>query len=680
MSHLVDKFHIIENQIENVSKDELVSLLNNYIENIFLSDEKVLISDLITQILYFKNDINFNNIMINHFTEFLKQKKNFVRNSIKKGNFEMEHLIKLIDNFNQKFVKFDYLENTNYIKMKSKERLFEEILSDPSIINFLKNELCDISDNNKKTYIALFDIVKDISTYSGSESYFWFLFLVSSCMEKTIEEISNKSLPVPKTYENLLHFISLLTYFKNMMDFFSFVTYDVDKIYYNCISHFYNMVKVIFENNSINEIITVFDNNLDIIKKIVSIPNLKYNDKNIKDFLSLQLVNFINTKLTKNEDNSFNTIYNLGQLLNIFNNLLDNYPYAQNLINVKISDFFLKEENQNILIESIHQKILEGSELNEFIGYFNFVDKDRLIAKYNRKLIERLLHKPNIEQEKKYCNIIGEKLNEKLLFKTNKIIDDVEKNKNVVDNLKSIKLPDWFDNENVNFMTMSYGNWDIDQNEGLNKTDIISNYSIGRYMTVYDNFYNQKYENRRKLYWQLHFGEAIIRYHEKRIKLMPIQLYILEYIFEKKSINKDELMSVEFLKGYNDNFRKSLISSLILGGILKISDNNITINPDTENISSDYIDIFFTTSNYGEILEKMREENLMLSREDILSANINHYVKQNPTHKKELYEIIKRKLSVFFFLENNFYEKVITSMIDKEYIRIDDEIISKILW
>ena len=102
MSLLVDKFQIIENHVDTITSEDLDSLINNYFENIFHSDEKVIHSDLIFQIFWFKKDFNYKSILINHLINFLKQKKTFVRNNIKKGNFELEHLIKLIQNYNDK--------------------------------------------------------------------------------------------------------------------------------------------------------------------------------------------------------------------------------------------------------------------------------------------------------------------------------------------------------------------------------------------------------------------------------------------------------------------------------------------------------------------------------------------------------------------------------------------------
>jgi hypothetical protein len=69
----------------------------------------------------------------------------------------------------------------------------------------------------------------------------------------------------------------------------------------------------------------------------------------------------------------------------------------------------------------------------------------------------------------------------------------------------------------------------------------------------------------------------------------------------------------------------------------------------------------------------------MLSREEILSSNINHYVKVKPISKEDLFEILTENLNVFP-LETILYEKVLGIMVDKEYISIKDNMIEKLFY
>jgi uncharacterized protein YutD len=98
-------------------------------------------------------------------------------------------------------------------------------------------------------------------------------------------------------------------------------------------------------------------------------------------------------------------------------------------------------------------------------------------------------------------------------------------------------------------------------------------------------------------------GQNTFEYLGKDIKMLPIQFLILEYVFSKKEITKQELIEYDLLVNYNLQFKQSLISSL-LGGILIIDGDKIKVNDtDKDFISDNYIDIFFNTSNYKEIWE-----------------------------------------------------------------------------
>jgi hypothetical protein len=691
MSLLVDKFQIIENHVDTITSEDLDSLINNYFENIFHSDEKVIHSDLIFQIFWFKKDFNYKSILINHLINFLKQKKTFVRNNIKKGNFELEHLIKLIQNYNDKIYKFSalLLKNNDLLKISSGQ-LFDMILSDPTIINFLKDELGNISSTNKNNYIELFKIISHISeNNTDSKCYQWFLFLVSSCLEKSAEEIINNHYPVPEQYQNILNLISMFSYVNEITNFFTFVKTDIHIIYSNSINLLCNLIKNTFEKNNVKEIISVCKNNKQIIQKMLSIPNLNYNEKTIKDFLSKELIHFINSKLPTIDDNNISDFSCFLELISIFDDIFKN-NYAKYLLNNKIADFFDNNKIQNILLDELHQQILSNNKdenplLVQLINYCNYIkEKDTFIFKYNKKLIERVLYKPNIELEKLYYHFLLDKLNDKLLVKTNKIINDVEMTLKDRENYN--KLLEQSDlemikklYENVNIVTTSYNNWDVNQNEGIVTTEMTFNGTIEKCMKGYDSFYAKRYQNKRKLHWLPHFGEIVFDYVNKEFKMMPIQYMILEYVTETKLVNKKDLMEIKFLKGYSENFRQSLISSLIFGGILKMTQEQIELNTNIDSISYDYIHIFFSTSNYGSIWENKREEELILEREDILSANINHYAKIKPIEKNELFDVISKNLHVFT-LDKDFYEKVITIMIDKDYIKVENNMVEKLLY
>jgi len=82
-----DKFNIIQNDVSHINLEELTSLIDNYFENLLYSNERVIHSDLISQILWFRKDFDSTQIILRHLENYLKEKKASIRNSIKKGSF-----------------------------------------------------------------------------------------------------------------------------------------------------------------------------------------------------------------------------------------------------------------------------------------------------------------------------------------------------------------------------------------------------------------------------------------------------------------------------------------------------------------------------------------------------------------------------------------------------------------
>jgi hypothetical protein len=408
--------------------------------------------------------------------------------------------------------------------------------------------------------------------------------------------------------------------------------------------------------------------------------------KNLKDLITKPFVGFMNNIISTNSDITIDFLKKISTCYQLFENLLPpcNDKY---IIKIKISQFFSDEKILDMLIDILNQNILNNDELghkktNDVANMFSFCnnikEKDVFIDKYNRKLIQRILYKQNISSEQLYYNILVDKFGDKLTMKTKKIIYDMDQTINDSKNFKKLVEA----KTKVNIVTTSYGNWDVNQNEGLigdNLLELANKNLLTQHMNLYSSFYKKRYDNRRKLNWYLHFGEIVFDYKAKEFKMMPIQYLILEEI-TNKLLNKTDILKLDIIKNYNDNFKQALISCLIFGGILKIKKDLIILNDDINNISVyDYINLFFTTTNFGNIWEAKRQDELIMTREDILSSNINHSVKINKMPIDKLFEKIKSNLNVFT-LERDFYDKVIKIMVEKEYIKISDGIVEKLFY
>ena len=124
----------------------------------------------------------------------------------------------------------------------------------------------------------------------------------------------------------------------------------------------------------------------------------------------------------------------------------------------------------------------------------------------------------------------------------------------------------------------------------------------------------------------------------------------------------------------------------MLGGIIILEESYIKINSDISKINSDiskittnYIELFFISSSYVDIWNIRSEKELILSREEVLSACINHIVKKEPVDKIELMYKIRKSMDLFDF-NIEFLDNVINNMIKKDYIKYNKEKLEKLIW
>ena len=696
MSILFDKFNILEDNTKVLSNDNLLSMIDNYFENLLNTEEKVIHPDFIYQIFWFNKNLDCSSLLLKHLENFLKQRKITVRNNIKKGIFEIDTLIKLIRNYNEKTNKISLLciDKDKILKLAS-NYLFELIISDPSVINFIKSELNNIHNDKNKYIIELFKSIETISELNPQlKIYKWFLLLIASSLDESIDDIIKKTYSVPEDYQIMINFTNICTVYENILNHYSFVKENINIILSTSLYNFTNFIVKIFAICNIKQINTIIKNNHTILEKIYSINNISYNDLNIRDFLTKEFLLFINKQfftVTDENEMTIELLINFANCWKLFETLISNLNSAKDIINKKVTNYFSNEKILDLIINNVNDNILNKKDDDNIINILylssNIKEKDKFIDKYNRKLLERLLYKPNIEKEKKFLTILSNKFDEKLTNKTTKIIIDIEHSISAYNNFNTININNLDLKDKFNIVTTSYNSYDGNHTEGVidfnNFEDNKYNSNLIDILTVYSVFYKQRYENKRKLNIYLHFGEIIFDFMEKEFKMMPIQYLTLEYIYKHPNTSRDDILNIHILSNYSDNFKQSILNSLIFGGIIKIKtliDKQLVLTDNINDVTSfDFINIFFNTTNYGTIWEERRQNELIMAREDILSANINHFVKINKMNKDELFELISDKMSVFT-LDREFFEKVLQIMINKDYISIDDNMIEKLLW
>ena len=677
---LNDKFNVLENITKDISKDKLLSMVDNYFENLLNLDEKVFHPDFIYQIFWFNKDLDFGTLLVKHLENSLKQQRNAIRNNIKKSTFELDHLIKLIKNYNEKVTKFSSLCNDKdkFLKLSS-NYLFELVISDPSVINFMKMELNNIYNDKKNYLVELFKIMENISELNPQlKIYEWFLLLASCSLDENIEEITKKIYSVPEDYQLIINFTSICKLYDIILSKYSFIKDSINIILSKSLDNFTNYISKIFKICNVQQINTIIKNNQSILDKIYD--NALVHKLRLSEAILIFMNN--NIFLISGDNINIDLFVNFATLFRLCCNLINNS--TKDIINKIFGDYLINNVILDMVINNIHKNIInKNNESIINIINLNIREKDKFIDKYNRKLIERLLYKPDIEFEKKILDILVFKFEQKLIYKTDKIIADIDQsiqnyiNFNNIKNINDLELKDKF-----NIVTTSYNVIDINHSEGILNLDTDINSELFNIMKIYNKFYNQRFENKRKLNIYPHFGEIIFDFMGKEFKMMPIQYLLLEHIYKNKGHTKNSILNHPMLINYSEKFKESILNSLLFGKIIKINrvwkifevTNNIN-----EVSSYDFINVFFNITNYANTWEEKRQEDLMMTREDILSANINHYVKFNKINKDKLFEVISHNLNVFV-LEKLLFDKVIETMIDKDYISIKDNIVEKLLW
>jgi hypothetical protein len=333
---------------------------------------------------------------------------------------------------------------------------------------------------------------------------------------------------------------------------------------------------------------------------------------------------------------------------------------------------------QNNILEIINTKI--NTDLPFILDLINIISNmkniDNFISIYHTKLIKRLLSKEtNLSNEKLCVYSLSDRIPKIKLMKT---ILDIERSNNDLENFYKI-----YKFENLDTITISYETWNVDYNTGYvdyntSHTDhtfdadhIQNNPKIFNYIDNYNTFYKLRYNNLRKLYCLPQYGEIDITYLDKNIKLLPIQFMVLEIFDCDQTQTEDAIVKYSFFKNYSLKFRCDIINSLIIGKLLIRNDNVISLN-NNNNFMTNFIEIFHNNSSFINDEEIKRTENLNYSREDIISCWINKFLKLNSSIYELLYNNVKDNIKVFE-VSDEFFNKSLTKMIDKEYIEYNKE-------
>lgn len=683
MSIQINKFNIINKLLSEDTNYS--SIIKTYLENFLELDINIYHPDYIYQIIW-NNKINNSDLIVLYnysISNILIKKRQYIRNLLKKEKFNLQSLNQLISNLNNKILK---IKNILLIEDNNNSNI-NFLLSDPLLINYLENNILNLDNNlhnnlydnnnldnnldnnNKKNIEILINFLLKFSI----QDYNWFLKLIGSVLRNNINTLS---ITIPEKYKKLYELYNLIDYVNNISNIYKFLKESILIL----LNPLYEIILLKFidctNNCTIHELLNLIDNNTTFIKHIFN------KNKNIACAINNNLNIYINN-INTYDDNEILLLLKLIIKCNDLD-LLDKY----------ILLIFENEKIIKIIIDIIHETIYTDILfIKNIINLLKIKNKDIFMNAYHLLLIKRILSDEcNISFEqiiiKEILIIFGKKISNKSYKVINDYVSSIDNNKNY-QNICNINI--------FSTITTSYSNWDINYNEGYVtiiddelSNDITESKSLKiknnklidleSYISNYQYFYNNIYNNKRKLLWILQYGEIDITYENYNIKLLPIQLMVLELFNIKYEFSFDEIINQSFFINYSNVFKEDIINSLLISNILIKNDDKIFLNENTSNISLNLIEIYMSNKNTNfQDLQINIVNNLAYEREDIVKTLINHNLKLNSIDKDILFSKLENNI-LSFKLSSKIYDDTIDKMIKYDYITIENNILTKCLY
>jgi hypothetical protein len=437
--------------------------------------------------------------------------------------------------------------------------------------------------------------------------------------------------------------------------------YYIDSYYkYNYITNKYKLVECcnrIF--NILQDIIT--RTNVIFIKHFI----ITYK-KEIKALIKHIDISVVFLTRVPTDINSFIIYY--STLLDISNDNSEYEMIIKSCIELDVNKHFNNTASISIVANLVNKNIINKEPLNclPYIIGFNMNNKDEFISYISVKLTERILYtKVDIKNEQLHYEYLSKIFNnKKLLYKYHTILNDYYSSKLFANNLN-------FTYYNQIYIT-SLNSWEINYKSGYTDSIINSNEFTTNLCNILYKYNSANVSKKLNIY--AHIGYVDITIINTNLIVLPAHMFILE-LFDKSDIvlSYDYIFNIvkTNMNNYSDDFIKKIIQSLINGNVIKKIDNNITLaitEKSPKNINM--IEITKYLTNYSEYIEKEISINLAHDRIDIISANINHYVKQKKYKLDELFILIKNNIKVFT-LTQELFDKTIDRMSKNNYIIFD---------
>lgn len=680
---LHDKFGIIENHLAHIDKKKIYSKIDNYFENYLNSDIRILPADYINQIVWFNSVDNIEQSINTQLKKYLTKSRNNIRSFIKKSSFELKGLNKFLNMF---IIKIDYFSNiikANVIQ-EAMNQLNILIISDSLILMFIEEYLISFDSKTRDDIKQLFLTIKKLSKYDNNNiiNNIFNKMLKTTCDIFKKHLINQDELPLPENIKKLQKLNDALEYCYQISEYYNFIADDLnvynDGIFQIVMEYLIDVINY----NSIIEIEFMFVTLYDKLNKIVFGASFS-NKLDLLNRLSIEFVNLID-RILKLDFSS-----NILQLITILKyvDLIINSSSNKKIINQKISEFLINDE----LVDKINfyiNELINNEKYNEALKLLNFSsgtkNKDMFFAKYYQYLIKRLMHivsnkspeliNTYIHHENNIIVLFSSqnRIDNKLTYKIKKVIDDA-----LISDFNNLKFNNLYlphDERKLTVITTSYNCWDVNQSEGIVSSSIIDSNSstlLGEQLALYQHFYDKLYNYERIINWFPHFGEISITYLEQTLIMLPIQFMVLECFTSIEILPIYHIINSNFFFNYTDKFKKDIINSLVISKLLQIKNDNLILST-KGTFQKNLIDIFISNSDYVEIWEAQRQHELIHSRQEIISTNVNHLLKlKGSLGRDDLFKQIIVMCENIFEVDDITFDKTLLNMINMDYIKFD---------
>jgi len=631
---------------------------------------------------------NKHNIQIEEYIkQHLVSRRNNIRTLLKTDKYNLSNMTSFIKQF---LLKLEYINN---ILRKEDPTLIQDnlkllatfIISDSIILIFIEDLINSLDRNEMTSIMNFINTIKIFNKYDNGEIYRKVLTNFGNSFTKQF--LNMEQVPLPVNIKSIQDLCSVIKYVSSIEEYYKFLNSDIGIINMGNYELLISKLINVFKTNNPFEIKYTLSN----IKHIISKINKSiFNTEKISNTLVTEVINII-MKYEKSGEYIFDIIDIIDFIDSILiqDKLSQSTKINRNVITEKLASIICSDKILNMIHIKIDDYMQEGkiSNVMQILTYcINVKDKDLFINKYYEYCKSRMMHyismnanfEKIIKDEYSILTYLGQKYSDKNVYKIKKIIDDA---KSSYDNMLNFNI---LLKTNMTVLTTSYKNWDINQSEGVITTTILQNMGnsiMGKALRNYKKFYETRYEEKRSLYYSLHFGEVDITFMGQQLVMLPIQFCVLELYENTDTIDFTYLKSSPFFLNYSDKFRSDTIYSLIAGGLLRKSGNNITLATSGQ-FKQNLIDIFFTNSDYTMIWQENKNQELAHSREEIIMANINHIVKTNNSHNlscKELYKCVQDNIKLFDMTQDMF-DKAIDYMVLHQYITTNNDNVIKLVW